>query len=153
MQVPKRTWRMCTHHRQVALFSEITDATSKLVRRVRELDGDLVATLRMLRRLLRTLSWVCILETIAKPRCTVPKSPSSFGGSFFFTGVHFFLQGFIFFYRGSFFFTGVHFFLQGFIFFYTGVHFFLHRGSFFFTQKTMLRRNPTDVPTWGVPRQ
>ena len=25
-------------------------------------------------------------------------------------------------------------------------------GSFFFTQKTMLRRNPTDVPTWGVPR-
>ena len=49
-------------------------------------------------------------------------------------GVHFFLQGFIFFYRGSFFFTkGVHFFLQGFIFFYrgsfffTGVHFFLHK--------------------------
>ena len=28
----------------------------------------------------------------------------------------------------------------------------LERGSFFFTQKTMLRRNPTDVPTWGVPR-
>ena len=31
--------------------------------------------------------------------------------------------------------------------------FFFYRGSFFFTQKTMLRRNPTDVPTWGVPRQ
>ena len=36
--------------------------------------------------------------------------------------------------RGSFFFTGVHFFLQGFIFFYKGVHFFLQRGSFFFTK-------------------
>ena len=69
-------------------------------------------------------------------------------------GVHFFLQGFIFFYRGSFFFTGVHFFLHRGSFFFTqrGSFFFTQRGSFFFTQKTMLRRNPTDVPTWGVPR-